>query len=210
VKKSSTGVKRRITAALSSIDQKLIESRSVVCCAPVTECVREDFLSDSTGPSVAPQARRRLAVKPPRHALGTAGHHTHREFVMRVERWVQLEVEAASLAVQGLSMIQRWLIPESVNSLRQLAEQDRCDLYPRVDRSFHALIHAASGNLVLAREAHAAHLEMWRLHAPVVGRPGRMLASAQEHLLIGRAILAGDASRAAQLMREHVREDAGM
>jgi DNA-binding GntR family transcriptional regulator len=129
-------------------------------------------------------------------------------YAAKVERWVQLEVEAARLAVHGLSLMQRWLIPESVGSLRQLAEEERCDLYPRIDRSFHALIHAASGNLMLAREAHAAHLDMWQLHAPVVGRRGRMLASAHEHFLISRAILDGDAIRAAQLMREHVQRDA--
>ncbi|WP_084962559.1 GntR family transcriptional regulator [Thermoactinospora rubra] len=112
-----------------------------------------------------------------------------------------LETESARLAAQNADA-------EGVKRLRELCargiaavEADDVEAAVATNSELHALVTALSGNKVLAElAAQVARRVRW-YHTPVARQRG--MTSWQEHAALIDAIEAGDAARAAQIMREH-------
>ena len=77
--------------------------------------------------------------------------------------------------------------------------------FARADRAFHRAIVAAAGNALLARSYDALADRHQRIAATTVARdPSRIERFIAEHREITAALAAGEAEKAAELLREHL------
>jgi DNA-binding GntR family transcriptional regulator len=129
------------------------------------------------------------------------------EVIDLFETVAELEAAATRLAVEriGTDSRQREQIVRGHNACALAARGGNPDLYFAANNLFHAAIHDAAMNLVLV----SAIGNLGRRLAPyrrfITLRPERTAVALREHEGILVAILAGDATAAANAMREHVR-----
>lgn len=87
---------------------------------------------------------------------------------------------------------------------RAAREANDVDLYYQKNGVFHHLLYAQSGNRFLEQEAARLHRRLKPYRRMQLFLRGRLKQSMDEHEAIVEAIAAGDAPRAAELLRDHV------
>ncbi len=127
-----------------------------------------------------------------------------------VEILEMFEVMAELEAVCGRLAARRATDP-AITELRQVNAECRAareagdvDLYYQKNGVFHHLLYAQSGNRFLEQEASRLHRRLKPYRRMQLFLRGRLQQSMEEHEAIVEAIAAGDANRAADLLRDHV------
>jgi DNA-binding GntR family transcriptional regulator len=110
-----------------------------------------------------------------------------------------LDALAARLAAQARFRLDPALIAAGRKAARGRNVQAMID----ADLAFHDAIYAASGNPLIAQSAHQHWRHLRRVMGAVLQQSRQREAVWDEHEAIARAVAAGDADRAAQLMQQH-------
>ncbi|RYY72034.1 MAG: GntR family transcriptional regulator, partial [Comamonadaceae bacterium] len=110
-----------------------------------------------------------------------------------------LDALAARLAAQARFRLD----PKIVATGRKAARGRDVQAMIDADLAFHDAIYAASGNPLIAQSAHQHWRHLRRVMGAVLQQSRQREAVWDEHETIARAIAAGDAERAAQLMQHH-------
>lgn len=177
--------------------------------APGTE-LSEVALAQSLGTSRGPlrEALGRLAAEGlvrivPRHGA-VVTKLTRREFMDAYEVREALETLAVRRAVPRLDDEGRAALHAMCEEMEELAADGDQQGFFAVNRRFHDVFVAASGNQRLA-QMHAQLMDqMGRLLDKSQELRGGMRRSVQEHRELLAAVDAGDVDRAVQLMAEHI------
>jgi DNA-binding GntR family transcriptional regulator len=143
----------------------------------------------------------------------TVAQPTVGEVVGLFELVAELEGVAARLAVERMEPDSQAAIETAHRACQQAAAGDDAAAYYRVNGDFHGAVHQAARNPVLIEEIAVLDKRLAPYRRFITFRPGRTEEALREHDRILRAILKGDANRAATAMRDHVRilgEDALM
>jgi len=101
---------------------------------------------------------------------------------------------------EALAQLKEYLELQEFYTLKQ--ERDRIN---DADSSFHDALYRASGSPTFINTLGPLHRRIVKYRRVSVGNPTRASASLEEHRGIYEAILAGDADKAEQLTREHIR-----
>lgn len=110
-----------------------------------------------------------------------------------------LDALAARLAAQARHRIEPRLIEQGRKAARGRNVKAMID----ADLAFHDAIYAASGNPLIEQTAHQHWRHLRRVMGAVLQQSRQREAVWDEHEAIARAIAAGDADKAAQLMAAH-------
>ena len=118
-----------------------------------------------------------------------------------------LEPEVARDAARNISKSERTRLEEILNRFRAEAQQERYST--DTDEAFHRCLARASGNqlFVVLYEMiwKAMEQKMWHLiRERTIQSEFYRQGNYDEHMQIGRAVLAGDAEEAYELMRQHM------
>ncbi len=129
------------------------------------------------------------------------------EVIDLFETVAELEAAATRLAVEriGSDSSQRDRIAAAHDACAASARGGNPDDYFEANNLFHAAIHDAAMNLVLAREISYLGRRLAPYRRFITLRPERAAIALREHEDILAAILAGSAGAAADAMRQHVR-----
>jgi DNA-binding GntR family transcriptional regulator len=95
------------------------------------------------------------------------------------------------------------LDPKLITAGRKAARGRNVQAMIDADLAFHDAIYAASGNPLIAQSAHQHWRHLRRVMGAVLQQSRQREAVWDEHEAIARAVAAGDAERAAQLMQHH-------
>jgi len=200
------------TVERSRSDQiaEVLEERILTGAFSAGERLDEARLAEEHGVSRTPirEALQRLALS------GLVVQQPRRGIFVReispVELMEMFEVMAELEAVCGKLAASR-ATDEALAALRQA--NDRCrralregdaDRYYRENGVFHHLIYEQSGNRFLEQEARRLHRRLMPYRRMQLHFRGRLKQSMDEHEAIVAALAAGDAMRAADLLRDHV------
>lgn len=120
----------------------------------------------------------------------------------------QLEGLAAGLAAENLQQLkrdQKTALQQLMKRMKSQSRQNDAQAYNLLNQEFHQMLLKISGNVQL-------QLIVAQLNMPILVHqfrgfmlPDNQLASHADHLEIARAVLAGDAALAQNLMQKHVR-----
>ncbi|WP_189681939.1 GntR family transcriptional regulator [Seohaeicola zhoushanensis] len=119
---------------------------------------------------------------------------------------VMAEVEAACgrLAARRATDSDIAELRQANAECQKAREAGDVDLYYHKNGVFHHLLYAQSGNRFLEQEASRLHRRLKPYRRMQLFLRGRLQQSMEEHTAIVEAIAAGDAPRAADLLRDHV------
>lgn len=174
----------------SSLDENGLATAYNVSRTPVREALRQLV---ATG-LVESRPRRGTIVAAP------SDEELHAIFVVMAE----LEALCAALAAEAMSARDRQALETlHLDSGRHVRAADAA-AYAAANVGFHEAIYQGSGNAYLADITRATHLRLAPFRKAQFDRLGRLAASFQEHGAIVDAILRGDKTRAATVMREHI------
>jgi DNA-binding GntR family transcriptional regulator len=176
---------------------------------PGTE-LHEVALASSLGVSRGPlrEALGRLAaeglvtITPRRGAVVTK--LTREEFIEAYQVREALESLAMRLAVPRLTDADRGRLHDLADRMELHAEEGDARAFFEVNRRFHQLFVAASGNQRLKRMHDQLIDQMGRLMTKSQELRGGLEQSVAEHRAILEAVDVGDAERAARLLEEHI------
>ena len=193
--------------------------------AQVADHLREEILSSRLAPGtelgeVALARSLGISRGPLREALGQLAAEglvtiaprrgavvkrlTREEFVDAYQVREALESLAIRLAVPRLQDAEKAELHRMCEAMEHESAAGNNDRFFEINRAFHALLVHASGNRKL-EEVHAQLVaQMGRLMQKSAELRGGYEKSAAEHRAILAAVDAGDATRAAQLMEEHI------
>ncbi|MEN3161720.1 GntR family transcriptional regulator [Tistrella mobilis] len=177
---------------------------------PPGSVIEETHLADRYGVSRTPvrEAVRRLAesglieTRPRQRAV--VARPTMSSVLEMFEVMAELEGLCARLAARRITERGRAALQQACADAHAQAVKGDVNAYYEVNERFHELIYEAAHNRYLEQETRRLRdrLRPYRLHQ---GRsPGRLGRSDDEHGEVMAAILAGEADRAADLMRAHV------
>jgi DNA-binding GntR family transcriptional regulator len=143
-----------------------------------------------------------VTIVPRRGAVVT--RLTRKEFIDAYQVREALESLAVRLAVPRLTVAQKAELHHLCAEMERLAAAGDVPGFFELNRRFHRLLVAASGNTKL--EAVHAQLiaQMGRLMSRSAELRGGLERSAAEHRALVAAIDAGDAARSAMLLEEHI------
>jgi DNA-binding GntR family transcriptional regulator len=116
-----------------------------------------------------------------------------------------LAARLAAVALQKPSRAQRKALQQLMQRMERQSRQSDAQAYNLLNREFHQMLLALSGNTQLQRIV--AQLNMPILVHQFRGfmLPDNQLASHTDHVQIAQALLAGEAAQAQRLMQKHVR-----
>ena len=139
----------------------------------------------------------------PRRGAVVAEVGPHRLYEM-IETMAELEASCARLAARRMSEEERQAFRKMHEASRAAAEKRSSETYFERNEKFHQALFDGSQNEFLANQARALQrrLRPFRRLQLRVGR--RITDSFREHENIVKAVLAGDAERAAEAVRAHV------
>lgn len=177
---------------------------------PPGSVIEETHLAERYGVSRTPvrEAVRRLAesglieTRPRQRAV--VARLTISSVLEMFEVMAELEGLCARLAARRITERGRAALQQACAEAHAEAVQGDVNAYYEINERFHELIYEAAHNRYLEQETRRLRdrLRPYRLHQ---GRsPGRLGRSDGEHAEVMAAILAGEADRAADLMRAHV------
>ena len=116
----------------------------------------------------------------------------------------ELEALCGRLAARRATPPQLAAIKASLEACEAALADGDSDAYYRENEAFHLLIYEMSGNKFLQAEAGRLHKRLQAFRRIQLRVRGRMSQSMKEHREICDAIEAGDESRAAAALRDHV------
>jgi len=144
-----------------------------------------------------------VTITPRRGAIVTK--LTKREFIDAYQVREALESLATRVAVPRLTDEDRAELHELSREMRRLADAGDVDAFFEMNRRFHDRLVQASGNHRLLAMHQQLLGQMGRLLRKSADLRGGLGESAAAHEAILKAVDAGDAERAAELMAEHIR-----
>ena len=147
-------------------------------------------------------------------ATGLVEHVPHRGAFARVpganevaemfEVMAELEALCARLGAARARAVDLARLETLAEACERAAGVGDSDHYYRENERLHAALYALSGNAFLAEQSLALQRRLQAHRRLQLRAPGRMADSVAEHRSILDAIGAGDAARAAELLRAHV------
>lgn len=126
------------------------------------------------------------------------------ELVATLEALLELEAVVAGLAARRASVAQCDELRQALAVASARAEAGDRKGYASANATLHAVIYRASGNPVLVEQVRAVRRTLAAYRQCSTDHPGRLKASDAEHHRIVAAICVGDASGAADAMRQHI------
>lgn len=120
------------------------------------------------------------------------------------EVMAELEAWCVSLATKRITPAQRLFLGQAAQECAAAQKSGQTSEYYKANTQLHETLYEASGNTVLAEEAKRMERRLRPFRRAQLGMTGRPEDSMQEHADIIAAIDAGDAERAADLMRNHI------
>ncbi len=126
------------------------------------------------------------------------------ELLEMFEGMAEIEASCGRLAAQRITDAALADLDAANDRCREALEAGESDAYYRENEVFHHLIYEQSGNRFLAAEAGRLHRRLKPFRRTQLHLRGRMAQSMTEHQAIVAALRAGEADRAARLLREHV------
>jgi len=126
------------------------------------------------------------------------------DMIEMFEVMAELEALCGRLVARRATAPQLAAIKASLESCEAALADGDSDAYYRENETFHLLIYEMSGNNFLEAEASRLHKRLQAFRRIQLRVRGRMSQSMKEHREIYDAIEAGDESRAAAALRDHV------
>jgi len=115
-----------------------------------------------------------------------------------------LEAELVRLAVERINETELEKLRNCLDAMQAAFAEKRFDEYSSLNRQFHGIIHAASGNQTLPELIRQIQVRLARLNLRVILLPGRGDSTLEEHGAIYTALESGDAALADQAIRRHI------
>lgn len=115
-----------------------------------------------------------------------------------------MDPHAAYLAAQRRTDEQARQLADIAQTLLTAAEQHDVEGWSVADKPYHEIVLAASGNQLLRQGIQDIRRRLHRITINSATRPERLRACTHEHVAVADAIVAGDAERAAVVMRQHI------
>lgn len=133
----------------------------------------------------------------------TVAKLTVKDIIESFEFNAEVEAIAADMAARRMTVAQRRALRAVVDRMQRVVRQGDAEAYVRLNRDFHATLHAGSHNRHVESQARIllAHLAPYRRQ--VLLRPGQLEVSLRQHREIANAVVAGDAAAASRAMRIH-------
>ena len=126
------------------------------------------------------------------------------ELLEMFEVMAELEAACGRLAASRITDLALADLDAANARCREAMEAGESDAYYRENEVFHQLIYAQSGNRFLASETVRLHRRLKPFRRTQLQLRGRMAQSMAEHQGIVAALRAGEADRAAALLRAHI------
>jgi len=117
----------------------------------------------------------------------------------------EMEAVAARLACERMGDADRERIMTTHDACRVAGRSGDAEAYIERNDAFHAAIHIASENRALRDQIQLLNKRLAPYRRFITFRPERKQAAEQEHEVLARALLKGDADAAARAMKEHVK-----
>ena len=127
-----------------------------------------------------------------------------KEVIERFEVMAALEGACAALAARRITEDERQALLEAHDACAQQAPGGDADTYYYANERFHEVIYAACHNTYLAEQARQLHDRLKPFRRLQLRARSRVATSLTEHQAIVDAILAGESSRAEQVLRDHI------
>lgn len=129
---------------------------------------------------------------------------TFQDFLQQYELMADLEALCARLAARRMEDVARVELRQlSLDGLRS-AEQGNVEAYVPINLEFHRVIYAATKNRFLEQSILDLRRRMAHYRGFSIRLPGRIMLSANEHIMITDAIVRSDSDEAYRLMRWHM------
>lgn len=129
---------------------------------------------------------------------------TMTRLVEMFEVMAELEAWCVRLATKRITPAQRLYLRQAAQDCEAALRAGEADRYYEANNRLHGMIYEASGNQVLAEETQRMHRRLRPFRRQQLDVSGRLAKSMAEHAEILDAMNAGDAERAAELMRKHI------
>ncbi|MGR3379331.1 GntR family transcriptional regulator [Salipiger abyssi] len=129
---------------------------------------------------------------------------TMTRLVEMFEVMAELEAWCVRLATKRITPAQRLYLRQAAQDCEAALQAGAPDRYYEANNRLHGMIYEASGNQVLAEETQRMHRRLRPFRRQQLDVSGRLAKSMKEHADILDAMNAGDADRAADLMRLHI------
>lgn len=129
---------------------------------------------------------------------------TFQDFLQQYELMADLEALCAKLAARRMEEVARVKLRQlSLDGLR-CAEQNNIEAYVPINLEFHRIIYEATKNRFLEQSILDLRRRMAHYRGFSIRLPGRIMLSANEHIMITDAIVRSDSDEAYRLMRWHM------
>ena len=129
---------------------------------------------------------------------------TFQDFLQQYELMADLEALCAKLAARRMGEVARVKLRQlSLDGLRS-AEQNNIEAYVPINLEFHRIIYEATKNRFLEQSILDLRRRMAHYRGFSIRLPGRIMLSANEHIMITDAIVRSDSDEAYRLMRWHM------
>ena len=115
-----------------------------------------------------------------------------------------LDTQAAYLAAQRRTPEQAEELAAIAEALLVAAEDHDVEAWSRIDKPYHDLLLAATGNHFLRRAIEEVRRRLQRITYQVAIQPEHLLSGTREHVALAQAISDSDAHAAADTMRQHL------
>jgi DNA-binding GntR family transcriptional regulator len=139
------------------------------------------------------------------HRGAVVPHFTSEKLTEMFLVMAELEALCARFAAANTCVTQRQILTAAHQDCRTAAETGDIEAYQDGNRHFHEAIYAMSGNGFLAEVTRGVRNRLAPFRKAQFNHTGRLLGSVTEHDMIVQAILACDAEKAANHMRDHMR-----
>ena len=137
-----------------------------------------------------------------------SGMHVHApsatELVSMLEALSESEAAVARLCALRMDPGQRERLQRLADATRRAAAEGDRHGYETENRHFHDALYEGCGNPVVVEQVRQLRLRLAAFRRKVRDQPGRLQSAALEHDAVVAAIVANDAERASQAMREHI------
>ena len=127
-----------------------------------------------------------------------------RDVIERFEVMAALEGACAALAARRITDEERLALLAAHQACVDLSPGGDADSYYYLNERFHHVIYAACHNSYLAEQARQLHDRLKPFRRLQLRARSRVATSLTEHQAIVDAILAGESSRAEQVLRDHI------
>lgn len=126
------------------------------------------------------------------------------QLVEMFEVMAELEAMCGRLAARRMSSEDHAALRLAHDACRRACEAGDADAYYYQNEAFHDAIYAASHNMFLAEQARNLHRRLRPYRRLQLRVRNRLLMSLDEHDAVVQALIAGDSSLSADLLRQHV------